>query len=142
MSQPDFLISDFAKFDRPGQLHLAFQALSEYQHRHGQLPRPRNVSDAANFKDIVNEINEKSEFKVDSFDNDLLQNFAFNAKGNLAPMQAVIGSIAAQEVLKACSGKFSPIQQWFYFDSTECLKGVGANAAEEDFQPVWTCFVY
>ncbi|KAL1484118.1 hypothetical protein MTO96_050100, partial [Rhipicephalus appendiculatus] len=36
-------------------------------------------------------------------------------------MQAVIGSIAAQEVLKACSGKFNPIQQWFYFDAFECL---------------------
>ena len=41
-------------------------------------------------------------------------------------MQAVIGSIAAQEVVKACSGKFTPLNQWFYFDSLESL--------EEDFQ--------
>ena len=34
---------------------------------------------------------------------------------------AVLGGIAAQEVLKACSGKFSPIRQWFMFDCTEIL---------------------
>ncbi|EDV25158.1 uncharacterized protein TRIADDRAFT_25768 [Trichoplax adhaerens] len=135
LSEPDFLVSDFAKFDHPPQLHLAFQALSEYQRRYGQLPRPRNEADALNFLNVVKEINEKSEFKVDSFDDDLLKLFAFNAKGNLSPMQAVIGSITAQEVLKACSGKFSPIRQWFYFDATECLKGVNPAAAEEDFQP-------
>jgi ubiquitin-activating enzyme E1 len=38
--------------------------------------------------------------------------------GNLAPMQSVIGGIMAQEVMKACSGKFTPIDQWFYFDSS------------------------
>lgn len=27
----------------------------------------------------------------------------------------------AQEVLKACSGKFMPIVQWLYYDAVECL---------------------
>lgn len=36
-------------------------------------------------------------------------------------MNAVIGGIVAQEVMKACSGKFSPIYQWLYFDAIECL---------------------
>ena len=31
---------------------------------------------------------------------------------------AVLGGIAAQEVLKACSGKFMPLKQWFMFDCT------------------------
>lgn len=36
-------------------------------------------------------------------------------------MVAVIGGLVAQEVLKACSGKFHPIYQLFYFDSLESL---------------------
>lgn len=36
-------------------------------------------------------------------------------------MQAVIGGTTAQEIMKACSGKFSPIFQYFYFDCRECL---------------------
>lgn len=36
-------------------------------------------------------------------------------------MTAAIGGTVAQEVMKACSGKFTPIKQFFYFDAIECL---------------------
>lgn len=36
-------------------------------------------------------------------------------------MTAAIGGMVAQEVMKACSGKFTPIQQYLYFDAIECL---------------------
>jgi ubiquitin-activating enzyme E1 len=36
-------------------------------------------------------------------------------------MAAFIGGFTAQEVLKACSGKFTPLHQWLYFDAIECL---------------------
>jgi len=49
-------------------------------------------------------------------------------------MTAVIGGIAAQEVLKSVSGKFTPIKQWFYFDATETLPT--ADLPPEEFQPV------
>ena len=38
------------------------------------------------------------------------------ARGVCVWQAAVLGGIAAQEVLKACSGKFMPIKQWFMFD--------------------------
>lgn len=31
--------------------------------------------------------------------------------------------------MKACSGKFTPLQQWMYFDATECL----SMSSDEDF---------
>ncbi|KAK8750751.1 hypothetical protein OTU49_014994, partial [Cherax quadricarinatus] len=52
---------------------------------------------------------------------DLLKTFAYTARGELAPINAVIGSVAAQEVTKACTGKFTPLFQWLYFDAVECL---------------------
>lgn len=33
-------MTDFAKFDRPGQLHLGFQAIHAFQKKHGHLPTP------------------------------------------------------------------------------------------------------
>ena len=42
MDAPEFLMTDFAKFDRPGQLHIGFQALYEFQKQKGQLPRSRS----------------------------------------------------------------------------------------------------
>jgi ubiquitin-activating enzyme E1 len=39
----------------------------------------------------------------------------------LNPMAAMFGGIVGQEVVKACSGKFHPLYQFFYFDSVESL---------------------
>ena len=41
MDAPEILPSDFAKFERPAQLHIAFLALSHYRKKHGALPKPR-----------------------------------------------------------------------------------------------------
>lgn len=49
-------------------------------------------------------------------------------------MNAAIGGIAAQEVMKACSGKFSPIQEYFCFDAIECLPA--EDPTEADCQPI------
>jgi len=43
------------------------------------------------------------------------------ARAEISPMAALVGGFAAQEVLKACSGKFTPLQQYWYFDANECL---------------------
>ncbi|EWM19962.1 ubiquitin-activating enzyme e1 [Nannochloropsis gaditana] len=45
-------------------------------------------------------------------------------------MASFFGGIVGQEVLKACSGKFSPIKQWFYFDALECLPTEPVSEAE------------
>lgn len=121
LAEPDFLISDFAKFDRPGQLHLAFQALDQFQRQEGRLPLSYNKQDADKMATMAKTINTSATNKLDEVDNGLMSKFSFMARGDLSPMQAVIGPIAAQEVVKACSGKFHPIQQWFYLDALECL---------------------
>lgn len=121
LESPEFLISDFSKFDRPSQLHVAFQALHEYQKKFGALPGPRVVADADAFINLVKEVNKEKTSPVQDFDEDLLRTFAYTSVGDICPMQAVVGGIVAQEVMKACSGKFHPIFQWFYFDSVESL---------------------
>ncbi|EMP26551.1 Ubiquitin-like modifier-activating enzyme 1 [Chelonia mydas] len=45
LAEPDFVVTDFGKFDRPAQLHLAFQALHDFQRQHQRLPRPRSEFD-------------------------------------------------------------------------------------------------
>jgi len=39
----------------------------------------------------------------------------------LRPMAALLGGIGAQEALKACTHRWSPIRQFFYFDAADCL---------------------
>ena len=40
-----------------------------------------------------------------------------------------------QEVMKASSGKFSPIYQWMYFDALECLPKDKTALTEENCKP-------
>lgn len=42
MIEPEFVMTDFAKFEAPGQLHVAFHALHKYVAKHNLLPKPRN----------------------------------------------------------------------------------------------------
>jgi ubiquitin-activating enzyme E1 len=119
IKEPEFLMTDFAKFDRPAQLHTAFQALHQFVEQNGSLPKPYCAADADSFIEMARSIHQAG--GGEAMSEDLIRTFAYCAAGSLCPMQAVIGGLAAQEVMKACSGKFTPIQQWLYFDATECL---------------------
>lgn len=56
--------------------------------------------------------------------------------GDLNPMDAAIGGVIAQEVMKACSGKFHPIVQWLYLDAIECLPKDKSALTEENCKPL------
>ncbi|RWS31670.1 hypothetical protein B4U80_01161 [Leptotrombidium deliense] len=133
IKNPEYLMSDFAKMERPPQLHLAFQTLHEFKNKHSRLPESWDTNDSSLFLQIAEELNKKEQMNLE-IDSRLLEQFSFVAKGSLSPMQAVIGGIVAQEVLKACSGKFHPIHQWFYFDATECLPS--ENVTSEDAKAI------
>jgi hypothetical protein len=49
-------------------------------------------------------------------DEKVLSYFASTSSAELNPMCAMFGGIVGQEAVKAISGKFTPITQWFYFD--------------------------
>lgn len=118
--EPELLITnDFGKIDRHKTLHLAFQALHHFVKTQSRLPRPHCQSDADILLDSVKMLND--DVKLDKLDEAAVRLFSFTARGDLAPVNAFIGGLAAQEVIKACSRKFTPLQQWFYFDSLECL---------------------
>lgn len=53
-------------------------------------------------------------------DEEIVSEFKRQERGYLAPVCAVVGGIVAQEVIKACSGKFHPIKQALVFDALEC----------------------
>ncbi|KAF9580912.1 SPS-sensor component ptr3 [Lunasporangiospora selenospora] len=134
LQKPEYLITDFGKFDRPGQLHVGFQALHAYSAKHGRQPRPRNTEDANEIFTIAKEINEKAAEKAD-LDEKIIHEISFQAVGDLSPMVAAIGGTVAQEVLKACTGKFHPIHQWMYFDSLESLPTT-VTLTEESCKPI------
>uniref|UniRef100_A0A8C6YRS6 Ubiquitin-like modifier-activating enzyme 6 n=1 Tax=Nothoprocta perdicaria TaxID=30464 RepID=A0A8C6YRS6_NOTPE len=53
------------------------------------------------------------------------------AQGFLAPLAAAVGGVASQEVLKAVTGKFSPLQQWLYIDMLDIVTPLEKTNCEE-----------
>lgn len=126
LNSPDFWITDFAKFDRPATLHAGFQALWQFHSEQQRFPRPRNAGDATILVSLAKKIDADVDERV-------LTELSYQASGNLAPVNAVVGGLVAQEVLKACSAKFHPVIQFTYFDSLESLPST--LPSEADCQP-------
>lgn len=112
----DFLLCDFAKFDRPPLLHLAFQALDAFVGEVGRYPLPASDADAQTLVKLAVSINDKAgDSKLDRVNESILKPFASGSSAHLNPMAAMFGGIVGQEVVKACSGKFHPLfQVWWH----------------------------
>lgn len=137
LKKPELMISDFAKFDRPQQLHVGIQALHDFAEKHnGAMPRPHNESDAKIVLEIAAQLAKESDPQIE-LDSKLIQELAYQAQGDLSPMAAFFGGLAAQEVLKSVSGKFNPIVQWLYFDALEALP-TSVQRSEELCKPQGT----
>uniref|UniRef100_A0A9R1SD38 E1 ubiquitin-activating enzyme n=2 Tax=Cyprinus carpio TaxID=7962 RepID=A0A9R1SD38_CYPCA len=112
MAEPEFLLTDFAKFDRPGQLHMGFQALHAFEKKHSRLPKPWNQ----------------------------VNTFASYVFGTCCVRLLCHGLLYIDFLffflLQACTGKFMPIMQWLYFDAVECLpEAEDAVLTEEECAP-------
>lgn len=111
------MLSDFAKFDRPPLLHVAYQALAAYRDANGDYPSPGDAAAAQSVLDIAKSINAE----ICEGQDRIILHLASGSKAILSPMCAALGGMVGQEVLKACSGKFTPIPGFFYFDADESL---------------------
>jgi len=120
----EFMMSDFAKFDRPPLLHKSFQALEEFRQNqnNGEYPNPGDIVACNKVLDIVKAaVIAAEEGELTPAQERIVLHIASGAKAILSPMCAALGGIVGQEVLKACSGKFSPINGFFFLDADETL---------------------
>lgn len=124
LDEPEFVITDSSKLERPVQLHLAFRALEAFKIAKGDRPQIWMRPDSRSFVKIAEDVNRgvpDGPAKVDVIDKELLATFSHVCRGALNPMDVTFGGIVAMEIMKACTGKLTPIVQWLYFDAIECL---------------------
>ncbi|KAI0988785.1 hypothetical protein GJ496_005334 [Pomphorhynchus laevis] len=119
--KPKFVEYDFGKFDYPSNLHLAYLSLSRYISEHKSFPSPYCHDHACILIDYANQINEELKL-VETVNDEIIGKVSKTCTGRLAPIHAFIGGIASQEIMKACTHKFTPIDQFFYFEAFECLQ--------------------
>jgi len=118
--QPLILQSDFGK--DPFQQHLFYRALQSYRDAHnGQCPSPDSADGAKEVFAIFSKLCADNGVDINDDAARKFTELARCASCVISPMCAFLGGIAAQEVLKACSHKFTPLQQLLYYDAFECL---------------------
>uniref|UniRef100_A0A8C8SMQ2 E1 ubiquitin-activating enzyme n=1 Tax=Pelusios castaneus TaxID=367368 RepID=A0A8C8SMQ2_9SAUR len=117
----------------PLQIHTAMIALNQFQEKFDRLPNIGCLQDAEEMLKIAVSISETLESKP-QVNEDIVKWLSRTAQGFLAPLAATVGGVASQEVLKAVTGKFSPLQQWVGCGAIGCemlknfaLLGVGTG---------------
>lgn len=135
----EFVLSDFGKMDSVSLIHAAFSALHHVVASTGRIPTPSDQASIAAVLAATQSALASNEPMSDS-QKEVVTHLARGAAGHLNPMAAALGGIAAQEVIKAVSGKFMPLRQWLYIDAVECLPSwaeLNALPASE-FEPTGT----
>ena len=127
---PEFLVTDWLNVDRNNVLHACFNVLGKYELDMGKLPKSHNTADINDFVDMVKDLdNTIPENEINT-----IKHFSNNASGQLIATNSVIGGIAAQEIIKACTHKFTPIKQFLYFDSIDSLSNIELHENEYNMQ--------
>lgn len=132
LCDPQVLIPDFSKPEAPLQIHAAMLALDIFQEQHSRLPNIGCLQDAEVLLKLTEEVNATLRNKA-SVNTELVRCLSRTARGTLPPLAAAVGGLASQEVLKAITGKFAPLQQWFYLDAIEVVRPLQSVSAEEFF---------
>ncbi len=96
-------------------------------------PRPHNKHDA---QEVIGAVADLHKADLPEKEKAALFDLALCSSGEISPLAAALGGFVAQEALKAGSGKFTPLQQYFYLDALECLPKEYAELPESDFLPV------
>ncbi|XP_060772595.1 ubiquitin-like modifier-activating enzyme 6 isoform X1 [Neoarius graeffei] len=130
LHDPQLLIPDFSKPEAPLQIHVTMIALDVFQEQHNRRPNIDCSQDSDLLLKITEEINGTLKNKV-SVNPSLVRCLSRCARGCLSPLAAAVGGIASQEVLKALTGKFTPLQQWFYLDALEVVQPLQSLPVEE-----------
>lgn len=132
LTNPSTILVDFTKDVMVS--HVAMYALHQFREENGRLPRVRNDDDQGAFVKIAMRLNDTLADPISSIDTKQLASLAHCAEGCFAPLCASLGGFVAQEVLKALTGKFTPLKQWVYLDASELLKGL-ENESASNFMP-------
>jgi len=126
--QPGMFCSDIMKMDKAGAQHVTRQALHAFVASRGSFPKPGSADDAAEVYRLVCDINAgvaDGDFRLDDSELEqhkgMIEDIARTAAGHISPVCALLGGVLGQEILKACSGKFMPVKQWYYYDCLEAL---------------------
>jgi len=119
------MITDFAKWDTPSQLHMIQVALSMFKDKYSRFPELKNDTEAERMIQFVRDIDERHRtswvdkgeeaLTLDHLDEELVKKVALYSSVEVPGFPAFLGGVVAQEIVKH-TGKYTPLRQWLHFE--------------------------
>lgn len=110
---PDFTMIMTEDFDRQRLLHDFFVSFGMFVSNNNRFPRPWNDEDMDKILNLVKCENEEQK--------NVIKKLCYTASGKSIEIDSIVASITAQEVIKAASKKYTPINQWLYIDKSDMI---------------------
>jgi len=135
------MISDYAKWGHPGQLHMIQIALSMFHDKNNRFPELKNDAEANKMYQFVQELAERHQkhwvdkgeqaLTLESVDEELVKKISLYSSVEVPGCTAFLGGVVAQEIVKH-TGKYTPLRQWLHF---ECSFLVDDQVVIRDLKP-------
>eukprot|EP00941_MAST-03F_sp_MAST-3F-sp1_P001435 g1435.t1 len=110
--------NNFFDFERPKKLHSLLLELWKFREENdGNFPTSvdtESIQSVAKRAQLLYNSTNESEIE-------LFTKLTAVSSGQICPVTCLLGGIAAQEIIKASTGKYTPIQQWLHFDFESTL---------------------
>jgi ubiquitin-activating enzyme E1 len=115
--KPEFVTVVSNDFDRPKLLHDFHTSLNMFINTHRAFPT---------LEEHINEMLNMVTFGSENH-KEIFTKLCKTCTGKFCPVDSVFGAIAAQEIMKAVSKKFTPIKQWLYLEFTDIIPDDNKN---------------
>lgn len=144
LEEPEYVMFDTVRFDIPQILNAFMIALSMWR-INGETSDSYPTSDTdydslySIFSIELKYTKKNKGFELTEDVRKIFNLLAYTSKGLVPGVDAVIGSMAAQEVLKAASNKFTPNKQFLHFEALNILPNNYQQTRKENpnnFKPI------
>ena len=134
--EPNMAVSDFTKMSNGFLINIAFEAINNYLREKKVFTSKNIMSTPWDYKqlksimDIANKIITDNKIELNEKQNILLHKIIFTHVVQFPPLCAYLGGFAAQEVIKAITNKYSPVNQIVYQDCLELIPNINIKTKE------------
>ena len=115
----ELMMTDFGKFGRSEQLHVALFGILAFVQSHKKYPTEADVAACLESAKAALATSQLKSFGADiEIAEDVFKNAVRFSSCSISPMAAFFGGVVAQEIVKK-TGKYTPLKQWLHHDIFE-----------------------
>ena len=132
----NMLTSDFTKISNGFIINLAFTTINNYLREKKYFTNSKIITTPWDYNQLkliienANKIISDNKIELNENQKNLLHKIIFTHMVQFSPLCAYLGGFAAQEVIKAITNKYSPINQILYQDCLELIPDVDSKTKE------------